>query len=164
MVGQGSIDTLPCCTTTFPNFTESELPLGRTRLTCTGASVQNGVVHSFNQFRTSSALNLHITSRYTQWYRSHSSFNLPLHVLLTFPCAHIYTHSHIHTAHSMPLLIPPVQVHLYSGSKNCPNVWLFWSDWLISQQPCDIIFQNKKKKKKLCHSTSSWLGYQPCIM
>ena len=32
---------------------------------------------------------------------------------------------------------------MYSGSKNCPNVWLFCSDWFISQQPWDIIFHKK---------------------
>ena len=71
------ITTLPCCTTTFPNFAEPEPPLGRTRLICTGSLAQNGVVHSLNQFRTSLAWNPHITSRYTLWYRSHGSFNLP---------------------------------------------------------------------------------------
>ena len=33
---------------------------------------------------------------------------------------------------------------MHSGSKNCPNVWLFWSDWFIAQQPWGIIFKEKR--------------------
>jgi len=44
----------------------------------------------------------------------------------------------------------------YSGSKNCPNVLLFWQDQLGTKQVYYIILWNN-----ICFITSSWLSNKP---